>query len=121
MLCREDHQVGAQQADKRGERCAAAAAAVACLLCVRHLPHFQSWRSQKFGRNLLLYLIQFSFFFSLSLTLWLLRQKGQHLEPFIQSFFNSCESPKPKPSRPELTILSPTSENDKKVRQLFLK
>lgn len=43
-------------------------------------------------------------------------QKGQHLEPFIQSFFNSCESPKPKPSRPELTILSPTSENDKKVR-----
>lgn len=42
-------------------------------------------------------------------------QKGQHLEPFIQSFFNSCESPKPKPSRPELTILSPTSENDKKV------
>uniref|UniRef100_A0A8C3AW18 Sorting nexin 14 n=1 Tax=Cyclopterus lumpus TaxID=8103 RepID=A0A8C3AW18_CYCLU len=42
-------------------------------------------------------------------------QKGQHLEPFIQSFFNSCESPKPKPSRPELTILSPTSENDKKL------
>ncbi|KAF3844929.1 hypothetical protein F7725_008092 [Dissostichus mawsoni] len=41
--------------------------------------------------------------------------KGQHLEPFIQSFFNSCESPKPKPSRPELTILSPTSENDKKL------
>lgn len=47
--------------------------------------------------------------------LCLLSQKGQHLEPFIQSFFNSCESPKPKPSRPELTILSPTSENDKKV------
>ena len=42
-------------------------------------------------------------------------QKGQHLEPFIQAFFNSCEAPKPKPSRPELTILSPTSENDKKV------
>uniref|UniRef100_A0A7N8XBZ5 Sorting nexin 14 n=1 Tax=Mastacembelus armatus TaxID=205130 RepID=A0A7N8XBZ5_9TELE len=42
-------------------------------------------------------------------------KKGQHLEPFIQSFFNSCESPKPKPSRPELTILSPTSENDKKL------
>lgn len=48
-----------------------------------------------------------------------LHQKGQHLEPFIQSFFNSCESPKPKPSRPELTILSPTSENDKKVRGSF--
>lgn len=48
-----------------------------------------------------------------------LYQKGQHLEPFIQSFFNSCESPKPKPSRPELTILSPTSENDKKVRGSF--
>lgn len=45
-------------------------------------------------------------------------QKGQHLEPFIQYFFNSCESPKPKPSRPELTILSPTSENDKKVGPL---
>nr|XP_015209112.1 PREDICTED: sorting nexin-14 [Lepisosteus oculatus] len=42
-------------------------------------------------------------------------QKGQHLEPFILSFFNSCESPKPKPSRPELTILSPTSENNKKL------
>uniref|UniRef100_A0A3B3Q9S5 Sorting nexin 14 n=1 Tax=Paramormyrops kingsleyae TaxID=1676925 RepID=A0A3B3Q9S5_9TELE len=41
--------------------------------------------------------------------------KGQHLESFIQSFFNSCESPKPKPSRPELTILSPTSENKKKL------
>ncbi|CAJ0956133.1 unnamed protein product, partial [Ranitomeya imitator] len=42
-------------------------------------------------------------------------QKGQHLEPFIMNFINSCESPKPKPSRPELTILSPTSENDKKL------
>ncbi|XP_061751888.1 sorting nexin-14 isoform X5 [Nerophis ophidion] len=45
----------------------------------------------------------------------LIKEKGQHLESFIQSFFNSCESPKPKPSRPELTILSPTSENDKKL------
>lgn len=45
----------------------------------------------------------------------LIKEKGQHLEPFIQSFFNSCEAPKPKPSRPELTILSPTSENDKKL------
>ncbi|XP_062324808.1 sorting nexin-14-like isoform X3 [Osmerus eperlanus] len=45
----------------------------------------------------------------------LIKEKGQHLEPFLQSFFNSCESPKPKPSRPELTILSPTSENDKKL------
>ncbi|XP_055011759.1 sorting nexin-14-like isoform X2 [Boleophthalmus pectinirostris] len=44
----------------------------------------------------------------------LIKEKGQHLEPFIQSFFNSCESPKPKPSHPELTILSPSSENDKK-------
>ncbi|KAI3364647.1 hypothetical protein L3Q82_011418, partial [Scortum barcoo] len=42
-------------------------------------------------------------------------QKGQNLEPFIQSFFNSCESPKPKPSRPELTILSPSAENNKKL------
>uniref|UniRef100_A0A8C5FTH6 Sorting nexin 14 n=1 Tax=Gadus morhua TaxID=8049 RepID=A0A8C5FTH6_GADMO len=45
----------------------------------------------------------------------LIKEKGQHLEPFIQAFFNSCEAPKPKPSRPELTILSPTSENDKKL------
>ncbi|XP_069052669.1 sorting nexin-14 isoform X4 [Lepisosteus oculatus] len=45
----------------------------------------------------------------------LIKEKGQHLEPFILSFFNSCESPKPKPSRPELTILSPTSENNKKL------
>uniref|UniRef100_A0A8C4HW86 Sorting nexin 14 n=1 Tax=Dicentrarchus labrax TaxID=13489 RepID=A0A8C4HW86_DICLA len=41
--------------------------------------------------------------------------KGQNLEPFIQSFFNSCESPKPKPNRPELTILSPSAENNKKL------
>uniref|UniRef100_A0A671L6F0 Sorting nexin-14-like n=1 Tax=Sinocyclocheilus anshuiensis TaxID=1608454 RepID=A0A671L6F0_9TELE len=39
----------------------------------------------------------------------------QNLEPFIQSFFSSCESPKPKPSRPELAILSPTAENNKKL------
>ncbi|XP_039981020.1 sorting nexin-14 isoform X2 [Xiphias gladius] len=45
----------------------------------------------------------------------LMKEKGQNLEPFIQSFFNSCESPKPKPSRPELTILSPTAENNKKL------
>ncbi|KAK5598668.1 Sorting nexin-14, partial [Crenichthys baileyi] len=45
----------------------------------------------------------------------LMKEKGQNLEPFIQSFFNSCESPKPKPSRPELTILSPSAENNKKL------
>ncbi|XP_031436916.1 sorting nexin-14-like isoform X2 [Clupea harengus] len=45
----------------------------------------------------------------------LIKEKGQNLEPFIQSFFNSCESPKPKPSKPELTILSPTEENNKKL------
>ncbi|KAM3603274.1 uncharacterized protein V6R79_019718 [Siganus canaliculatus] len=50
----------------------------------------------------------------------LIKEKGQNLEPFIQSFFNSCESPKPKPSRPELTILSPSAENNKKLfNQLF--
>ncbi|KAM4633705.1 sorting nexin-14-like isoform 2-T2 [Polymixia lowei] len=50
----------------------------------------------------------------------LIKEKGQNLDPFIQSFFNSCESPKPKPSRPELTILSPTSENNKKlINDLF--
>ncbi|NXH79218.1 SNX14 protein, partial [Hydrobates tethys] len=49
----------------------------------------------------------------------LMKEKGQHLEPFIMNFINSCESPKPKPSRPELTILSPTSENNKKVHDLF--
>ncbi|XP_074166461.1 sorting nexin-14 isoform X13 [Sminthopsis crassicaudata] len=45
----------------------------------------------------------------------LMKEKGQHLESFIMNFINSCESPKPKPSRPELTILSPTSENNKKL------
>ncbi|KAM9315942.1 sorting nexin-14 [Gastrophryne carolinensis] len=45
----------------------------------------------------------------------LIKEKGQHLELFIMNFLNSCESPKPKPSRPELTILSPTSENNKKL------
>lgn len=49
-----------------------------------------------------------------------LPQKGQHLEPFIMNFINSCESPKPKPSKPELTILSPTSENNKKVLHIAL-
>uniref|UniRef100_A0A3P9LMV0 PX domain-containing protein n=1 Tax=Oryzias latipes TaxID=8090 RepID=A0A3P9LMV0_ORYLA len=51
----------------------------------------------------------------------LMKEKGQNLEPFIQSFFNSCESPKPKPSRPELTILSPTAENKKKVNGALFK
>ncbi|XP_010881086.1 sorting nexin-14 isoform X6 [Esox lucius] len=46
----------------------------------------------------------------------IIKEKGQNLEPFIQSFFNSCESPKPKPSRPELTILSSAAEKSK-VRQ----
>ncbi|XP_031721804.1 sorting nexin-14-like isoform X1 [Anarrhichthys ocellatus] len=45
----------------------------------------------------------------------LMKEKGQNLDPFIQSFFNSCESPKPKPSRPELTILSPSTESNKKL------
>uniref|UniRef100_A0A7N9APJ1 Sorting nexin 14 n=1 Tax=Mastacembelus armatus TaxID=205130 RepID=A0A7N9APJ1_9TELE len=45
----------------------------------------------------------------------LMKERGQNLEPFIQSFFNSCESPKPKPSRPELTILSPSAESNKKL------
>ncbi|KAL3052073.1 hypothetical protein OYC64_004762 [Pagothenia borchgrevinki] len=45
----------------------------------------------------------------------LIKEKGQNLDPFLQSFFNSCESPKAKPSRPELTILSPSNENNKKL------
>ncbi|XP_054474135.1 sorting nexin-14-like isoform X2 [Anoplopoma fimbria] len=45
----------------------------------------------------------------------LMKEKGQNLDPFLQSFFTSCESPKPKPSRPELTILSPTADNNKKL------
>ncbi|XP_062954226.1 sorting nexin-14 isoform X12 [Cynocephalus volans] len=51
----------------------------------------------------------------------LMKEKGQHLEPFIMNFINSCESPKPKPSRPELTILSPTSENNKKFNFIVVK
>nr|XP_057942390.1 sorting nexin-14 [Doryrhamphus excisus] len=45
----------------------------------------------------------------------LMKEKGQNLEPFIQSFFNSCESPKAKPSRPELTILSPGADANKRL------
>lgn len=45
----------------------------------------------------------------------LIKEKGQNLEPFLQSFFNSCEAPKPKPSRPELTILSPSAESHRKL------
>lgn len=45
----------------------------------------------------------------------LMKEKGQNLEPFLQSFFNSCESAKPKPSRNELTIVSPTAQIDKKL------
>ncbi|XP_028296308.1 sorting nexin-14 isoform X2 [Gouania willdenowi] len=45
----------------------------------------------------------------------LIKEKGQNLDPFLQSFFNSCESPKPKPSRPELTVVSPSAENNRKL------
>ncbi|XP_064846718.1 sorting nexin-14-like isoform X5 [Oncorhynchus masou masou] len=45
----------------------------------------------------------------------IIKEKGQNLEPFIQSFFNSCESPKAKSSRPEMTMLSPTAEKNKKL------
>ncbi|XP_055740534.1 sorting nexin-14-like isoform X4 [Salvelinus fontinalis] len=45
----------------------------------------------------------------------IIKEKGQNLEPFIQSFFNSCESPKAKPSKPEMTMLSPTAEKNKKL------
>uniref|UniRef100_A0A669BCW4 Sorting nexin 14 n=1 Tax=Oreochromis niloticus TaxID=8128 RepID=A0A669BCW4_ORENI len=45
--------------------------------------------------------------------------RGQNLERFLQSFVNSCESPKPKPSRPELTIVSPTAGNKKLFSNLF--
>ncbi|XP_058469970.1 sorting nexin-14 isoform X3 [Solea solea] len=51
----------------------------------------------------------------------LIKERGQNLDPFLQSFFNSCESPKPKPSRPELIILSPTAENDKKLSNNLFK
>uniref|UniRef100_A0AAY4DE96 Sorting nexin 14 n=1 Tax=Denticeps clupeoides TaxID=299321 RepID=A0AAY4DE96_9TELE len=49
----------------------------------------------------------------------LMKEKGQNLEPFLQSFFTSCEAPKPKPSRPELTILSPSDCNKKLVSDLY--
>ncbi|GAA6098440.1 sorting nexin-14 isoform X1 [Tachysurus ichikawai] len=45
----------------------------------------------------------------------LIKEKGQNLEPFLQSFLISCEQPKPKPSRPELTVLSPTAGSNKKL------
>uniref|UniRef100_A0A8C5BVM1 Sorting nexin 14 n=1 Tax=Gadus morhua TaxID=8049 RepID=A0A8C5BVM1_GADMO len=49
----------------------------------------------------------------------LIKERGQNLDPFLQSFFNSCESPKPKPSRPELTIISPTADDKKLLSPLF--
>ncbi|KAL0967299.1 hypothetical protein UPYG_G00250460 [Umbra pygmaea] len=49
----------------------------------------------------------------------IIKEKGQNLEPFIQSFFNSCESPKPKPVRPELTIISPTAESNRFLTDLY--
>lgn len=49
----------------------------------------------------------------------LIKEKGQNLEPFLQSFFSSCESPKPKPSRPELTVLSPSARNKKLLNDLY--
>ncbi|XP_030577015.1 sorting nexin-14-like isoform X2 [Archocentrus centrarchus] len=49
----------------------------------------------------------------------LIKERGQNLEPFLQSFINSCESPKPKPSRPELTIVSPTAGNKKFFNNLY--
>ncbi|KAG7257013.1 hypothetical protein CRUP_028917, partial [Coryphaenoides rupestris] len=45
----------------------------------------------------------------------LIKERGQNLDLFLQSFLNSCESPKAKPSRPEITVLSPSSQNSKKV------
>ncbi|TNN44780.1 Sorting nexin-14 [Liparis tanakae] len=42
----------------------------------------------------------------------LMKEKGQNLDPFIQSFFNSCESPKPKPGRPELTLFTDLFKNN---------
>ncbi|XP_051909318.1 sorting nexin-14-like [Hippocampus zosterae] len=45
----------------------------------------------------------------------LMKEKGQNLEPFIQSFFNSCESPRAKASRPELTVLSPSADANKRL------
>lgn len=101
MFCREDHQVGAQQVDKGGEK------PHGCLFGLRACAAFCDGPSD----------CHLDVLFRHDCAS--LCQKGQHLEPFIQSFFNSCESPKPKPSRPELTILSPTSENDKKVGGFF--
>ncbi|XP_068609792.1 sorting nexin-14-like [Brachionichthys hirsutus] len=46
----------------------------------------------------------------------LIKEKGQNLEPFLQSFFSSCESPKPKPGRPELTVPSPPAAGAKLFR-----
>ncbi|XP_061610345.1 sorting nexin-14-like isoform X2 [Phyllopteryx taeniolatus] len=45
----------------------------------------------------------------------LMKEKGQNLEPFIQSFFNSCESPKAKAGRPEPTVVSPGAAAGKRL------
>ncbi|XP_062857201.1 sorting nexin-14 isoform X2 [Trichomycterus rosablanca] len=49
----------------------------------------------------------------------LIKEKGQNLEPFLQSFFSSCESPKAKPNRPELTVLSPSAGSKKLDNDLY--
>lgn len=65
MFCREDYQVGAEQADKRGEKCT-----TACLFCIqvcfflrriRCSSPFRSSHSKKFCRNPPLDLILFCF------------------------------------------------------------
>ncbi|XP_057678665.1 sorting nexin-14-like [Corythoichthys intestinalis] len=45
----------------------------------------------------------------------LMKEKGQNLEPFLQSFFNSCESPKAKPGRGDLTAVSSGARTDKRL------
>ncbi|XP_061757406.1 sorting nexin-14-like isoform X1 [Nerophis ophidion] len=45
----------------------------------------------------------------------LMKEKGQNLDAFLQSFFNSCESPKAKPSHPELTVFSPGADTSKRL------
>nr|CAB3266455.1 sorting nexin-14-like [Phallusia mammillata] len=50
----------------------------------------------------------------------LVKEKGQHLDSFLQTFIQSCESPKPKPGKYEPTTDNPGVQMDHKLHsELF--
>ncbi|XP_071954615.1 sorting nexin-14-like isoform X2 [Antedon mediterranea] len=49
----------------------------------------------------------------------LMKEKGQHLEAFLQSFLNSVEAPKPKPSKTEVTEPNASDMQSKLTGTMF--